>query len=156
MFHRPPLPQWKALPARIPLRGVGCVPTLAGDHDSALPTSRLFEIRCFLRDPALPAVSKDHPDPANPATRPACADLKLLTIEWMPGVDDPNYWGSRSDTVALRRVRRLRMTVVVIDRLVHHATIFEMNVESYRRRAALERKRGRSRPPIHAAISANP
>ena len=32
------------------------------------------------------------------------------------------------------------MTVAVVDRLVHHATIFEMNVESYRRRAALERK----------------
>ena len=47
------------------------------------------------------------------------------------------------------------MTVAVVDRLVHHATIFEMNVESYRRRAALERKRGRGRPPIHATISAN-
>ena len=34
------------------------------------------------------------------------------------------------------------MTLAVVDRLVHHATIFEMNVESYRRRAALERKRG--------------
>jgi DNA replication protein DnaC len=30
------------------------------------------------------------------------------------------------------------MTVAVVDRLVHHATIFEMNVESYRRRAALD------------------
>jgi hypothetical protein len=29
-----------------------------------------------------------------------------------------------------------------IDRLVHHATILEMNVESYRRKAALKRKRG--------------
>ena len=47
------------------------------------------------------------------------------------------------------------MTVAVVDRLVHHATIFEMNVESYRRRAALERKRGRGRPPVHALISAN-
>jgi DNA replication protein DnaC len=47
------------------------------------------------------------------------------------------------------------MTVAVVDRLVHHATIFEMNVESYRRRAALERKRGRGRPPINATISAN-
>ncbi|HTW29895.1 MAG TPA: IS21-like element helper ATPase IstB [Acetobacteraceae bacterium] len=37
------------------------------------------------------------------------------------------------------------MTVAVVDRLVHHATIFEMNVESYRRRAALERKRGSAR-----------
>src|SRR5262249_11468985 len=47
------------------------------------------------------------------------------------------------------------MTVAVVDRLVHHATIFEMNVESYRRRAALERKRGRGRPPTHATITAN-
>ena len=37
--------------------------------------------------------------------------------------------------------------VAAVDRLVHHATILEMNVESYRRRAALDRgkrKRGRS------------
>ena len=33
------------------------------------------------------------------------------------------------------------MTVAAIDRLVHHATIFELNVESYRRRAAT-RSRG--------------
>jgi DNA replication protein DnaC len=47
------------------------------------------------------------------------------------------------------------MTVAVVDRLVHHATIFEMNVESYRRRAALERKRARGRPPILATMTAN-
>ena len=47
------------------------------------------------------------------------------------------------------------MTVAVVDRLVHHATIFEMNVESYRRRAALERRRGPGRPPVHATINAN-
>jgi DNA replication protein DnaC len=47
------------------------------------------------------------------------------------------------------------MTVAVVDRLVHHATIFEMNVESFRRRAALERKRGRGRPPVHATIPAH-
>ena len=33
------------------------------------------------------------------------------------------------------------MTLAAIDRLVHHATIFEMNVESYRARKARERKR---------------
>src|SRR6185295_1128990 len=38
------------------------------------------------------------------------------------------------------------MTLAAIDRLVHHATIFEMNVESYRRRVALELKRGPGRP----------
>jgi len=40
------------------------------------------------------------------------------------------------------------MTVAVVDRLVHHATIFEMNVESYRRRAALNaREAAAGRPP---------
>lgn len=32
------------------------------------------------------------------------------------------------------------MTLAAIDRLVHHSTIFEMNVESYRRRSAVTRK----------------
>ncbi|MGQ3177947.1 MAG: IS21-like element helper ATPase IstB, partial [Blastomonas fulva] len=32
------------------------------------------------------------------------------------------------------------MTLAAVDRLVHHATIFEMNVESYRRRTAIARK----------------
>jgi len=32
------------------------------------------------------------------------------------------------------------MMIAAIDRLVHHSIIFEMNVESYRRRGALERK----------------
>ena len=41
-------------------------------------------------------------------------------------------------------------TMAAIDRLVHHATILEMNVESYRRNAALERKRGKGRPAAHA------
>ena len=39
------------------------------------------------------------------------------------------------------------MTLAAIDRLVHHATILEMNVESYRRRTALDRKRSSGRPP---------
>lgn len=41
------------------------------------------------------------------------------------------------------------MTLAPIDRLVHHATIVEMNVESYRRRTALERKPGPVRPASH-------
>jgi DNA replication protein DnaC len=41
------------------------------------------------------------------------------------------------------------MTLAAIDRLVHHSTIFEMNVESYRRRAALEKRRGPGRPTEH-------
>ena len=53
-----------------------------------------------------------------------------------------------------RPARRLRqaMTLASIDRLVHHATILEINVESYRRREALDRKRGRGRPATHATI----
>ena len=42
------------------------------------------------------------------------------------------------------------MTLAAVDRLVHHATIFEMNVPSYRRKAALDRKRGPGRPATHA------
>lgn len=42
------------------------------------------------------------------------------------------------------------MTLAAVDRLVHHATIFEMNVESYRRREAMERKRGPGRPASYA------
>jgi DNA replication protein DnaC len=44
------------------------------------------------------------------------------------------------------------MTLAAVDRLVHHATIFEMNVESYRRRTAVDRKRGPGRPPTRATI----
>jgi len=44
------------------------------------------------------------------------------------------------------------MTLAAIDRLVHHSTILEMNVESYRRRAALDRKRGPGRPPTRTTI----
>jgi DNA replication protein DnaC len=47
------------------------------------------------------------------------------------------------------------MTLAAIDRLVHHATIIEMNVESYRRRVAIERKRGPGRPATRATIKAN-
>ena len=36
------------------------------------------------------------------------------------------------------------MTLAAVDRLVHHATILEMNVDSYRRRAALPARRQRS------------
>jgi len=37
------------------------------------------------------------------------------------------------------------MTVAAIDRLVHHSTIFELNVESYRRRSASDNYRTRKR-----------
>lgn len=44
------------------------------------------------------------------------------------------------------------MTLAAVDRLVHHATIFEMNVESYRRRAAVQRRTGAGRPSTYATI----
>jgi hypothetical protein len=37
------------------------------------------------------------------------------------------------------------MTVAAIDRLVHHSTIFELNVESYRRRNASDKQTARRR-----------
>jgi hypothetical protein len=37
------------------------------------------------------------------------------------------------------------MTVAAIDRLVHHSTIFELNVESYRRRKASDNNKERQR-----------
>lgn len=41
------------------------------------------------------------------------------------------------------------MTLAAVDRLVHHATIFEMNVESYRRRTAEARRSGPGRPAAY-------
>jgi hypothetical protein len=53
----------------------------------------------------------------------------------------------------LKRCEKCGLTA--IDRLVHHATILEMNVESYRRRAALDRKRASGRSPTQATSSDN-
>jgi DNA replication protein DnaC len=47
------------------------------------------------------------------------------------------------------------MTLAAIDRLVHHATILEMNVESYRRRSAQERQTQTPRPPSHPVPSSS-
>jgi DNA replication protein DnaC len=44
------------------------------------------------------------------------------------------------------------MTLAAVDRLVHHATILELNVESYRRRTAVERRKRPGRPPTRATI----
>ena len=44
------------------------------------------------------------------------------------------------------------MTLAAVDRLVHHATILELNVESYRRRTAVERRKGPGRPPTRATF----
>jgi hypothetical protein len=47
------------------------------------------------------------------------------------------------------------MTLAAVDRIVHHATIFEMNVESYRRRAAITRKSAGPERPAHYATLKN-
>jgi DNA replication protein DnaC len=48
------------------------------------------------------------------------------------------------------------MTVAAIDRLVHHSVIFEMNVESYRRRAAQGRKSKPMAVPAEPGIPVGP
>jgi hypothetical protein len=52
-------------------------------------TSRNVEVCCLLRNPAMPAIGKNHPDPANAPTQPARAHFKRLTEQRMCGVDDP-------------------------------------------------------------------
>jgi hypothetical protein len=47
------------------------------------------------------------------------------------------------------------MTLAAVDRLVHHSTIFELNVESYRRRMALERKQQGAGRPASSATARN-
>jgi DNA replication protein DnaC len=47
------------------------------------------------------------------------------------------------------------MTLAAVDRLVHHSTIFELNVESYRRRSALQRKQQGPGRPAHFATPKN-
>ena len=44
------------------------------------------------------------------------------------------------------------MTLAAIDRLVHHSTVLEMNVDSYRRREAIDKARGAGRPPSKATM----
>jgi hypothetical protein len=53
-------------------------------------TSRNVEVCCRLRDPAVPTIGKNHPDPANAPNQPARANFKRLTEQRMDGVDDPD------------------------------------------------------------------
>jgi len=39
-------------------------------------TSRNVEVCCLLRDPAMPTIAKNHPDPANAPNQPARTDFK--------------------------------------------------------------------------------
>jgi aerotaxis receptor len=50
------------------------------------------------------------------------------------------------DRCSARGIEGKVAAVAAVDRLVHHATILEMNVDSYRRRAALPASRQRSKP----------
>ena len=47
------------------------------------------------------------------------------------------------------------MMIAAVDRLIHHSIIFEMNVESYRRRGALDRKT-RAATSKKQAVTAEP
>ena len=53
-------------------------------------TSRNVEVCCLLRDPAMPTIGKNHPDPANAPNQPARGDFERLTEQRMDGVDDPD------------------------------------------------------------------
>jgi DNA replication protein DnaC len=48
------------------------------------------------------------------------------------------------------------MTLAAVDRLVHHSTILELNVESYRRREAIDHQRGPGRPASRATPKTQP
>ena len=76
------------------------------------------------------------------ASGPITAKFNLLKFAGIHAAGNIGEWGKVFPDRA--------MTLAAIDRLVHHATILEMNVESYRRNAALERKRGKGRPAAHA------
>src|SRR6266478_3080226 len=54
----------------------------------------------------------------------------------------------------LQLARRDLALEAAIDRLVHHATILEMNVDSYRRKEAIDKARGIGRPSIRTTIKA--
>jgi IstB-like ATP binding protein len=47
------------------------------------------------------------------------------------------------------------MTIAAIDRLVLHATIFEMNVDSYRRKTAIKKTQGPGRPATRATTKSS-
>jgi hypothetical protein len=57
-------------------------------------------------------------------------------------------------TLAARRpsIAATACRLAAVDRLIHHTTIFEMNVESYRRKTALRRQSKAARPSASATI----
>ena len=69
-----------------------------------------------------------------------------------------SLWKSDIDRAAVRKTRHHdkfgepAMTLAAIDQVVHHSTILEMNIDSYRRRAAFDQKRGHGLLREHATI----
>ncbi|PMR72299.1 hypothetical protein [Billgrantia endophytica] len=80
-------------------------------------------------------------------------DLRLPTIKavWSCFADqaDQEDWPALAplaeDEFAECARRRL-------ERLIHHATLFELNVDSYRHRTAMENKLSRGRPSMRATL----
>lgn len=70
----------------------------------------------------------------------------------LAGADYPQAFRALEEWFRNDESCRLGQQAAAVDRLVHRATILSMNVESFRRREALERKRGPSRPPIRATV----
>jgi len=100
----------------------------------------------------MPAVGKNHLEPANPPTRPAGADLKQPTEERMGCVDDPDprwqpfqYWGIISCS-AMPWWRPL-------DRLLHHSHVITIRGDSYRVRE--KRRTGLLKAPAIAPSNAS-
>lgn len=48
------------------------------------------------------------------------------------------------------------MTIAAIDRLVHHATILEMNAESFRRRAATDNQKAYAKATATTSTDSKP
>src|SRR5436190_18426505 len=72
------------------------------------------------------------------------ANIILLTADGL-GTNAIMRGTGRAKSVVWRQA----MTFAFVDRLVHHATIFEMNVESYRRRTAVNKHRHVTPPGHH-------
>jgi len=84
------------------------------------------------------------------------ADTRLIltdnAIKALPYAVAGQYFARDSELPGFAVFPDQAMTLAAIDRLVHYSTILEMNVESYRRRSALEQKRGRGKSPMHATV----
>jgi hypothetical protein len=115
-------------------------------NSSSAYKSRAANLASKARSPSSTSIASSSLtiSPMSAMTRPrpaCCSELIGSRYERLSLLITPNQpfgeWGKVFPDQA--------MTLAAIDRLVHHSTILEMNVESYRRRAALNRKRGPGR-----------